>query len=1338
MEDLLELPRFVGNRASDSEFLGDDVANEPAEIMAGKRVALLLGEPGSGKSTVARSLVANGKRRILEDLKEHSEATLEARIVEVLSKQPKLLILDSLDEWPGTMSLLAGIVRRRVLPALDGGLNLVATCRTGDVSAALLDVFRAANKSVEANGTDDSFTFHLLPLRRSDAEVFIEGHSLNSATVLSKLADFDAEALAANVGLLDLVCQTIEFDDAVLESRASLFDSAVLRALDLTVRASAQPGSTLEPSKLVRIAERAAGITLLGGRSSVRIEGLCRPGESPFEELLSGWGTDAPTLSNDTSLVLRSPLFTQFGSGARTFAHKSIASYLAARFIHSTGLSVDQVSSLVMTPPEAGVDAAVIPQLRETCAWLLVLDSDRFGWLIDADPYSLSRYGAVIVDGSVTARIVDGLLNSANDLVFKLNRSDSFAGLAHDRLGQQLEDALTGTDETRRNVAVRILSDAYVVELEAHLQDLVGDSATDFETRIDVVRLLIREGRSELLVPHIDLLLEADRHHEILGSLVAELWPNHWPTSQMLASLKPPEKLYFGSYRMALIDLPDRLPEEDLAEALSWTNGQVTPNSESNGEVEWLADLATSILKRLSLKDALAIGKPVMAAYWRILSHHRHLPVALTGRSKKMVLSLISSLVAEQPGSESAIYFLAYAQDSQQMPVLGPASIDWLQEQAENTTGRTRRAWLHLLRNRLNPSDNATLERVWKFRDKPDWDLFSPWFAAVELDSEMANNMKEGAKIRAELQSLKEERAKETQFIANKLAEACEAAKSQPDRFWVVVRWLDAGGPEIGTDILGSTNLELLDDGAQSQLIDGAADYLASLSSNWLPRFEFGVHSRPLVTACRAATTLLIHAPERLDKLGADVWKSLIEPVVTFPAHYANTEIDRALVEGVLARLAKAVDPTSLVSGFRSALEIHEAKGERFHGLKLAEGFTGEEWTLFLAEQIEVVGPSNFERIMEMAFQVVQGPALARCELVVRESTNPTQISEAVLLIANHFPSIAGGLFLELFERDPELARSVTLSLAPARRWQGTVLGGEPAQLAEIYERLRALFPPENDPSKLGFHTVTPSEDAGELRDSLLSTLVDAGTSDAVQSVRRLRDDHPEWDLQGAWIRARERLYQSAWAPVTTAELQRLIAEQRARMIRSVVELRRVAIETLDELQAWLHGEIPQAFALWNAASIPGHPKDENSVSDWYCHGLRLLLDRRNIVVNREVEVTRGTGAGMGSRNDIRLDAVGEDGVLSVVIEVKGCWNPKLRDGVQKQLDVRYLTEAHLTHGIYLVVCFPADQMEKPTNYSRHDPKSLRRRIDGYLTEVKNDIAIVVHDARLPQVVGKP
>jgi hypothetical protein len=82
------------------------------------------------------------------------------------------------------------------------------------------------------------------------------------------------------------------------------------------------------------------------------------------------------------------------------------------------------------------------------------------------------------------------------------------------------------------------------------------------------------------------------------------------------------------------------------------------------------------------------------------------------------------------------------------------------------------------------------------------------------------------------------------------------------------------------------------------------------------------------------------------------------------------------------------------------------------------------------------------------------------------------------------------------------------------------------------------------------------------------------------------------------------------------------------------------------------------------------------------------------IVVNREVEIGRVPGARLGSRTDIKVEAISrtETGetynIITAVIETKGCWNVELLNAMQTQLVEDYLARLAASAGIYLVGWF--------------------------------------------------
>jgi hypothetical protein len=144
--------------------------------------------------------------------------------------------------------------------------------------------------------------------------------------------------------------------------------------------------------------------------------------------------------------------------------------------------------------------------------------------------------------------------------------------------------------------------------------------------------------------------------------------------------------------------------------------------------------------------------------------------------------------------------------------------------------------------------------------------------------------------------------------------------------------------------------------------------------------------------------------------------------------------------------------------------------------------------------------------------------------------------------------------------------------------------------------------------------------------------------------------------------------------------------------------------------QVELQGESPGAVDLWDEVS-PGvfKPKDENRLSDYVARHLRRDLSRkRGIIVNREVEIRRGSGGAEGERTDLKIEArtlephAEQFGLVTVIVEVKGCWHRHVNSAMQVQLRDRYLKENPCRHGLFLVGwhCCPQWKADKPSQNS--------------------------------------
>jgi hypothetical protein len=92
-------------------------------------------------------------------------------------------------------------------------------------------------------------------------------------------------------------------------------------------------------------------------------------------------------------------------------------------------------------------------------------------------------------------------------------------------------------------------------------------------------------------------------------------------------------------------------------------------------------------------------------------------------------------------------------------------------------------------------------------------------------------------------------------------------------------------------------------------------------------------------------------------------------------------------------------------------------------------------------------------------------------------------------------------------------------------------------------------------------------------------------------------------------------------------------------------------------------------------------------------------LKARGIIANREVQISRG------ERTDIHISAIRYDrredeyDQVTVIIEVKGCWNDEWDIVMEKQLVNRYLHGNRCRDGLYLVAWFMCESWDREGDY---------------------------------------
>jgi hypothetical protein len=145
---------------------------------------------------------------------------------------------------------------------------------------------------------------------------------------------------------------------------------------------------------------------------------------------------------------------------------------------------------------------------------------------------------------------------------------------------------------------------------------------------------------------------------------------------------------------------------------------------------------------------------------------------------------------------------------------------------------------------------------------------------------------------------------------------------------------------------------------------------------------------------------------------------------------------------------------------------------------------------------------------------------------------------------------------------------------------------------------------------------------------------------------------------------------------------------------------------------------------------------------------VKLFLQRElltsEIVVNREVEIGRVPGSPIGTRTDIRFQAIRRDrkgnvaDIITAVIETKGCWNGALRSSLKDQLYLDYMLRLGAPVGIYLVGWFNKVKWDPADSRRDKAPNLSAQELHVQLTTQANaipagsDVRVVILDCHLP------
>lgn len=1290
------------------------------------RCLVLLGEPGAGKSTaIAETARAAADEVPVVSINLASYGSEDRLVREVFNDPdivtwtvgsgPLLLVLDSLDEVRARVPHVGAVIADRVRQLPYDRLFLRIACRTADWPAGLEQSLKELFGTVAV--------FEILPLRRVDVSV-IASAWCDSARFLDEVVKAGAGPLAARPLTLRFLARGFGRSGRLPERGAGLYAAGVRHLCEEqnSGRLDAGLGGPLHVDQRVAVARRIAAATVFGGLAAIWTgPDVDADGEETAVSHLAG-GFE-PTLSGTVEVTIpmvleamRTGLFTGRGGQSLGWAHATFADFLAAEWIVAN-LSAEQSRALLLGP-----DGRCWPQTRLTAAWTVAIASDRFGFLVLADPAAFQ--GEVELPGDrLRAKVVDGLFLIAGRLIEERWKR-SYEALTHGDIVEQIRPHLHDGDDDRRRLAIQLADECAAIELREDLVTIAIDMTAEPQNRLAAGWALTRlpdQHRTEALRPlATDAVARGeDPADDLKGVALLASWPHAMSNAEVFTVLTPRRRRnYHGSYANFLERFREGVVAADIDAGLRW----LLSDLDAPGVDHVLGALANRVL---TLAASRPSDRAVVDAFTQVVcaraAHYegvlfkdfrddeRDDPLA----DPLLRRAVVVAVLAADPTSWMALSGIG----ADSLSLVRAEDLAWLVELYPEVEGATRDAVRSLFQWTYSVERSEHRDLVLSMsREHPlHIDLVHAWVDTVVLNSPEAEKMRrdrEGALSRRENVDTKDDI---NELIEEKLSRFDEGEGAG---FWYSMRLLTVApgskrfGAEFDPDVVGMKRWPTLSEGLQDRLVDSADRYLRSQQcrpQEWLEKPE--IHYYPADAGYRAMVLLLRVAPERLHKLPVPAWIEWAPVLVSWSTAMVNgaTWEDKVQLLGLAGSEALARARDALLR----RVEANVLRGERPFASNEASYLWDDAVAGAYLSLARSAGEGSREELVASLAKNDFGILRELLHEWLGDASDDSRRHLAAITLIDcdlerSWPAVRAAL-----EADPKSAEQV-LGRAMVVLGYETLDHVPASVIADVYLWLRARFPSESDPQFDEAHFVGPREQIGEWRDRLLRRLRDEGSLESVEAIRVIMAAAPSerW-LERVLAIAEAGLRRNIWTPTSMPQLIRMAKDPSALVVNDPVSLTAAVRTAFEKVQAQLTGATPESHYLWDTHA--GRPKSEDEVSDYLSNELKRVLVLRGAIVNREVQVRRNRPSGIGERTDLLVEAAPagrpDTGRLYLPIEVKGAWNIELRTAMRDQLVERYMRDTSTKQGMYVVIWPDLKAWTDTTDKRRQVLASLDRQV---------------------------
>jgi hypothetical protein len=1309
----------------------------------------LLGEPGIGKSWALKgekaksdaSVALGGGRSVWLDLRAFGS---EDRLWRTLFESNEFnewrkgdyllhLFLDSLDECLLRIDNVAALIADQLSHEPVGRLRIRIASRTAPWPAILEN---ALSRLFSPDGFE---AYELVPLRRCDVQRALQQSGIrDSDAFLNRVEALDVSSFAIKPVTLNFLINTYLRDGDLPANQMDLYERGcrILCEESNESRAASGKRGALSVDQRFAVASRIAAVTQFCNRFAVwTASEATAPQEDVLVEDMAGTepaGATEITVSPDAIReVLDTGLFSSRGAGRIGWAHQTYAEFLAAHYCISHEMPGQQLQALIFHPGGGG--QRLVPQLYELAAWISVMDSEHLESVASADPESLLGAAGASLSETQRRLVVQSLLHQCEEgrlLSLRWSLYRLYPKLGHSGIGDQLRPYLRDGSKklNTRQVVVDIARACRVEQLGAELADIALDTSEPSVLRIPAgaaaADIASRDVKARLR-PFAVGQVGDDPDDELKGIGLTALWPDLMSSMELFSLLTRPKNRHLhGAYSSFLYHLAPTFRTDDLPAALEWFAGQpqrdmgpidslmddivrfALQNIEAPGV---LAGLTKAVLSRVKLHDQLMSGHDDRRLATELRNDHK---------SRQMLLrELLPQL------SEDELFFLDYAG----VQVVPESDLPWLIHRIEaGKSGASEHVEIKLVRRVVDTRHPDQMRRLWiACQTNPALNAQCKDLFVIPLDSDSARMLRENfqyqqkreeklldppPQIRIEQDLMNVEQGKLLEWV--RLTRDLSLKPTSTD-------WEYADNP----DLTALPGWESASEETRARIVSAALCYVNEgepENEKWFNTAEIYFSA---IGGFQALALLLTMAPEKLDAISTTTWNKWVPILLKYP-HGGAEKLKSLLLEiayartpdEVIARLNQVIDSDNDRHGYLFASgEMDLCWGERLAGALLTKAREPHLKPSVVSGLLQALLKHNTTGAREVAKSFITVPppdaepqkALMVCAI------------EALLSGARD----AGWPEIWPVIRDyPEFGRLVIGSVSYAHAGSADFLTRlTEEQLGEFYVWMLVNYPPSPlDHRSAG--AVGPGQTAVMLRDLTLEHLKSRGTFAASEAIREAMASLPQHQWLGLHLEQAESLARAAtWQPVSPQQFLALALHHQKRLLESTQQLIAVVFESLDRLQSKLTGELPASKDLWNADQGRYWPKDEEDLSDYVARHLDDDIQRRGVVVNREVQIRRGVGDGTGQFTDIHVDAVvagvrqGTYARLYVLIESKGNWNRELFENMETQLRDRYLRNNRCQSGIYLVGWFSSPKWKeddpKKKQCSRVSVEEARQRL---------------------------